>query len=516
MVAAPQLTGGRPQAPWLRRCRAVRSLPVRTWERIGLAALILALLAGFAVYPSFPTYDSVYSLVWGHEIVNLETPSFDAYRAPTEHPLGIAVGILLVPLGEASGRTMEFLILASYAALIVGVYRLARLAFTPLVGLAAALILLSRFDFANLAVRGYIDVPYIAALVWTAALEYQRPRRGPPVFLLLAAAGLMRPEAWGLALVYWLWMAVGWRVWVPEGGPPESRRRPDTAKLIRWLGYALAGPVIWLGFDLAVTGDALFSFHATSQTVGELGRSKPAAELPGETYKFLGELVKTPVIAGGIAGVLLAVWFVPRRAVMPLLVLATGLGTFIAIGLAGLAVIDRYLALAAVGLCLFAGFAVAGFTVLERSRLRVIWAAVGAVAVAAVLLSLSNTLRIERFREDLALRTDLHDNLRAVLTDDAVDELRSRGCAPIWTPTHKIVPDVRLILDLDEREVVSRNEPGVAPVRHGIAVLTQGRRAMELQGFDADTSALTELPPLGFHRVASSNYFTVFARCTDN
>jgi hypothetical protein len=486
----------------------VRSLPISRWERIGLAALVLALLVGFAIYPSFPTYDSVYSLVWGREIAHLDAPSFSAYRAPTEHPLGIAVGALLSPLGDDAGRTFEFAILASYAALVVGVYRLARRAFTPLVGLAAALILLSRFDFANLAIRGYIDVPYIAALVWAATLEYERPRRGGPVFGLLILAGLLRPEAWGLSLLYLAWMALPLL---------RTTSSPSRGEIARWSAYALAAPVIWLGFDLVVTGDALFSFHATSQTVGELGRSKPAGELPGATYRFLSELVKPPVISAGIAGLLLALWFVPRRVFMPLIVLVTGLGTFIAIGLAGLAVIDRYLALAAVGLCLFAGFAVAGFTVLRPSPLRGAWAGAAALAAAGVVgFTVTNTLRIESFRQELALRTELHDSLEAVLESDAVARRRDAGCAPLWTPTHKIVPDVRLILGTGESAVVSRNEPDAPPVRQGLVVLTQGRRAMELQGFDADTSALTEVPPPGFERVAGSKYFTVFAHCADN
>ena len=38
-----------------------------------------------------------------------------------------------------------------------------------------------------------------------AALEAERPRRGTVVFALLACAGLMRPEAWLLSGLYWLW-----------------------------------------------------------------------------------------------------------------------------------------------------------------------------------------------------------------------------------------------------------------------------------------------------------------------
>ncbi len=64
---------------------------------------------------------------------------------------------------------------------------------------------MSRFDFAFLAVRGYIDIPYLALVVWAIALEAQQPRRGTAVFALLALAGLLRPEAWLLAGLYFLW-----------------------------------------------------------------------------------------------------------------------------------------------------------------------------------------------------------------------------------------------------------------------------------------------------------------------
>ena len=44
--------------------------------------------------------------------------------------------------------------------------------------------------------------------MWAAALEAERPRRGTVVFVLLACAGLMRPEAWLLSGLYWLWCIV--------------------------------------------------------------------------------------------------------------------------------------------------------------------------------------------------------------------------------------------------------------------------------------------------------------------
>ena len=65
-------------------------------------------------------------------------------------------------------------------------YRLGRAAFTPLIGLIAAALLLTRFDFPFLAARAYIDIPYLAFVVWAAALEVERPRRGMPVLISIS------------------------------------------------------------------------------------------------------------------------------------------------------------------------------------------------------------------------------------------------------------------------------------------------------------------------------------------
>jgi hypothetical protein len=495
-----------------------------------VAALAAGLVIGFALYPSFPTFDSVYSLVWGREIAHLHAPSLHAYRAPTEHPLGILAGALLSPLGDGAGRAFEFLVFASFAALVAGAYRLGRQAFTPLVGLAAALILLSRFDFANFAVRGYIDIPYVACLVWAVSLEIEEPRRGGAVWVLLIAAGLMRPEAWVLAVLYAIWLRA---TMDPHPSTPGSRPglplpldedegRPWPSSLVsRILGWgptaalALGAPAIWLGLDLLFTGDPLFSFHATSETVGELGRSRSLVDLPGATLSFLGELLKPPMVAAGVVGLGVSALLFPRRIVGPTVLLLVGLGMFLAIGGAGLAVIDRYVLVPAAALCVFAGFTLGGFSLLQRGWPKLAWAAgAAAVALAVVVFTLGNTLRVTSFRDELAFRTDVHDSLVDVLRSPAVREARAKGCVPISTPTHKAIPDVRLALGLPESAVVSRSDPEhAAEAGRGLALYVHGRRAMDLEGFDPATDPLTEVPSPGFERLAGGKYFTVFARC---
>src|SRR5271167_4736914 len=180
-----------------------------TWAAIALAVLCAGAVVGYFVFPTYPTYDSFYALLWGRDLLHLHLPDLRVYRGPTEHPLAIAFGMFCSIFGQGGARLMVFGSIASFVALVAGVYRLGRLCFGPLVGLLAGLLVLSRFFDENLAAQGYLDISYVALIVWAVALEVERPRRGTAVLLTLAAAGLLRPEAWALSGIYWLWCCVG-------------------------------------------------------------------------------------------------------------------------------------------------------------------------------------------------------------------------------------------------------------------------------------------------------------------
>jgi len=487
----------------------MKSGTVRKLELAGLAALVIVTLVGFALWPSYPNYDSLYSLVWGSELLHGNEPSFEEFRAPTQHPLAIAVAIVLYPLGGLADHALVLICLLAFVTVVVAVYRLGRDAFAPLVGLAAALIILTRFDFPYLAVRAYIDIPFMALVLWAAVLEYERPRRGGGVWVLLALAGLLRPEAWALLGLYWLWMSFGHRL---------SRTFPSVpswSERLRWAAYAAAPALIWVVIDLAVTGDPLYSQHATSETVASLDRGEELSELPGALAVSMSELVKPPVVLAGLAGIVLAVVLVPRRALMPGILLAAGVGTFLAIGAAGFAVIDRYLIVAAAAFCIFAGFALAGFAALDRFRaLRVAWGiGAAAVLVAVVVFTLTRTLALEEFNADLDFRGDANASLERVLDSDAVATRLDAGCGPVTTPTHKIVPDVRWILDADPDEVVARSDPDREDSGEELVLIAEGRRTLDKQAFDGDTPATTQLPPAGYEPIARDRYYSVWAAC---
>jgi hypothetical protein len=477
-----------------------RSLPAETLAKWAFGVMCVLALIGFFVRVTYPNYDSYYALLWGREIMHFDLPSFDAYRAPTEHPLWIGFGALLSLFGEGADRLLVLSTVIAFVALAAGTYRLGRICFTPFVGAVAAFLILTRFDFPSLAVRGYIDIPFMATIVWAGALEAARPRRGVVVFLLLAAAGLMRPEAWLLSGAYFLWM--GWNASWPE----------------RWR-YALLtaiAPVVWVATDFVVTGDPLFSLTSTKDLAAELERTKSGSGVISTLPGYLRGTVKTPVFFGGLIGLAIAAWRYPLRAVIPIVLFLAGTFTFVATGLAGLSVIVRYLLVPSVMMSLFAAVALGGFTMMPaRSPARRVWAISAAAAVVLGLAYTSvNPPSVTRFNNELQFRGDAGKSLHAILSEPVVK--RGLRCGPLSVPTHKLIPDSRWILNLGESEVVSRSDDSLSARRkaqYGVALFPTGRTNILRTGFAVNTGAITQVPPAGFQRIAVDRFFAAYLRC---
>src|SRR6476469_4318295 len=100
----------------------------RRGPAVALALLIVAVVVGTFVYPTYPNYDSDYSLLWGRDLLHLHRPAVDVYRAPTEHPLSIAFSMVLALLGRGGDRVMVLFTMASLVVLAMGMYRLGRAA----------------------------------------------------------------------------------------------------------------------------------------------------------------------------------------------------------------------------------------------------------------------------------------------------------------------------------------------------------------------------------------------------
>jgi len=499
-----------PAAPRARTGLSARvaALP---WPGIALVALAIATFVGFLVYPTYPNYDSYYSLLWGREILHGHLPSFDGYRTPTEHPLAVAFGAVLSLLGRGGDRVMVFFTEASFVVLFAGIYQVGRRAFTPLVGLAAAGILCTRFDFPFLAARAYIDIPYLAFVVWAAALELGKPRRGGIVWVLLACAGLLRPEAWLIIGLYFLWMCSG------ELGPATEQHPHGRARLIRWARYAAwaaVGPVVWVLTDFVVTGHPFFSLQHTSGLAEELGRTKGLAEVPDSMRRFFLNLAKAPVLYAGIVGFLAALWLAPRRVLMPAALWVIGSGTFVLVGIAGLSVIDRYLLVPTLMVMVFAAVALGGWTMLRSDLLlRKVWAVVALAIIVYGVAFTATRVNFHNFDAELTLRGNSHRSLVQLLDTPAVKA--ARRCGPVTTPNHKLVPDTRWILGADADQVVARADPQQdARERRGVSLFVVDRGALLRQALVADTDDPFDNVPLpGFHRLAFTDYYAAYDRC---
>ncbi|HEY6762024.1 MAG TPA: hypothetical protein VI318_21165 [Baekduia sp.] len=481
------------------------------WPALARAALAIATLVGFLVYPMYPNYDSYYSLIWGREILHGHLPSFDEYRSPTEHPLAVAFGAALSLIGRHADRVMVFFTEASFVVLCAGIYQLARRAFTPLVGLAAAGILCTRFDFPFLAARAYIDIPYLAFVVWAAALEIAKPRRGGIVWVLLACAGLLRPEAWLIIGLYFLWMCSG------ELGPATPQHPHGRERLIRWTRYAAwaaVGPVVWVLTDFVATGHPFFSLTHTTGLAEELGRTKGLAEVPDATRKFFLNLAKAPVLYAAIVGFLAALWLVPRRVVMPAALWVIGTGTFVMVGVAGLSVIDRYLLVPTLMVMVFAAFVLGGWTMLRPGLwFRKVWAVAALAVIVYGVVFTATRVNFHNFDAELRLRGNSHRSLVELL--DKPEVQAAKKCGPVTTPNHKLIPDTRWILDAPASQVVARADPAQAKrIGKGVSLFVVDRGALLRQALVADTDDPFDNVPLpGFHRRAFTSYYAAYVRC---
>src|SRR3954470_21160832 len=211
-------------------------------RRRSLLDAVASGLIGLAIFAffgrTFLNYDTFYALVWGGDLAHGRTPDYRVPVAPTPHPLAVLVGEAASLLGDAGQAVMLALVIFALGALVVGVFRLGEQLFNRPVGMLAALIVATRVPLLNYGIRGYVDIVEIAFVVWAAVLEARSPRRGGRVLILLALAGLLRPEAWLYAGAYWLWLF-----------PARSRDERIVLGVL-----VLAPPLLWGLSDLAISG----------------------------------------------------------------------------------------------------------------------------------------------------------------------------------------------------------------------------------------------------------------------
>jgi hypothetical protein len=373
-------------------------------------------------------YDSYFALVWGRALAHGHSPDLDPAFASTPHPLFNALATVLDWLPGSSDDLLRAAVLLSLGALCAGVFALGReLAGWP-VGLLAAALVATRAPVLETALRAEVDIPAAALLVWATALAAggaRRPR-DTAVLVLLALAGLLRPEAWVLAAAYWLWR-------VRAGVDP--RRRAILAAL------TAAAPVLWLASDLALAGDALWSSHQTHRRV-VASHDVTGLRAVGRIPRHVGAILWVPVLVASIAGVAAALLRGRERVAVPVAAVVLTTLTSAALALAGQTVLLRFFLFPAAILTVFAAYALLGWAALPAGDpVRRAWlaaAAVGLIAVAAFVPK--DAARIGDLRDALRGDQRLQSRLIALAHGPARPVLRR--CRPVYVQLGGVVPSL--------------------------------------------------------------------------
>src|SRR4051794_20501527 len=303
-LAGPHMTLADPSTSGRGARLAARAEALATRRNATIAAvlagiLVLGLFFGLRTYPN---YDSYYQLLWGQDLAHGHLPDYSVFRSPTPHPLSVLVGFLLSPFGLAGDRLMVLITLVAWVGLLWAIYRFTKHLLGTLVAAVAVLVMLTRTDLEFFALRGVVDIWFLFFVFAAAAMEVRTPRRGMPVMLLLALAGLLRPEAWVLAGIYVLWLF-----------PTKGFRG-----IWPYVLLAAAPVVAWLAWDWIVTGKPLYSLTSTRETAGEFKRNRGVIEAIKLVPDYVGANEKIVNVVIGGAGAPLGFWVIRRGAPRPL------------------------------------------------------------------------------------------------------------------------------------------------------------------------------------------------------
>jgi hypothetical protein len=504
-----------------------------------VAAVTAVLLIVFPV--GFPNYDTIYALVWGRELGEGHSPDYGAALPPTPHPLIDFLGLVTSPFGEAPITVTMVIAYISLGLIAYFVYRLGATWFDKWIGVLAAVIVLTRAPFLSNGLRAYVDLPYIAFCLGALYVEARRPRAGWPVLALLVPAGLLRPEAWGFAIAYWLWLAfdvqredaagelslhtrevAGWRSPAIFGWRIVWRGERSTSELA-WLGLlALGGLIVWVLFDAITTGNPLYSLTGTQETVESLKRQTGPVDLVIYGPRRLGEVMQWPGMIGGFGGLVLGFIFLRRRSALGIAAVVLALLAFAFLAAAGLAIIARYTMLAGAILSIFFALALLGWRLVDPGDpRRRWWQAFAAVVLLMVLVWLPNQWNLDK-----QVHTDLTNQgkIEGDLTDLVNEGAFSPACGPIAVPNHRAVPRLAFGLEVKPTDIVSASEAVSGEEKRKLeeaeesGYWVQPASSFVIHNYILDpndkTTEFKELhPPKGFQEVARNDSWIVFSNC---
>ncbi|HEX4564758.1 MAG TPA: hypothetical protein VH115_09910 [Solirubrobacteraceae bacterium] len=479
-----------------------------------------AILAGAALLRAvagvgFANYDTLYALAWGGQLARGSTPAYETAIAPTPHPLVELVGLVLSPLSpraiEDVAVALGFIALAACGWVI---YALAERWFGRAAGVLAAAIFLTRVPVLSYGVRAYIDIPYLLLVLWALLLIARDAHKPVAPLALLAAAGLLRPEAWvfsGLYLFYVLdWMPTWARRLLARAGASRAPARPRRSRteVVPLVLLAASAPLVWLATDLTITGDVLWSLKHTRHTAHELGRVTGIANVPQYIPRRVGEILRPPVLAGGVLGLGLSLWWLRGRALVPAAAGLLAVVVFAVFATLGLPINSRYAFLTAAIGCVFAGAGVFGWSVLpSEDRRRRPWIAAGAIVLIALIAYTPASIKsAHRELTKLARQEGIQDDLIALVKGHAI----SLRCGPVGVPNHAPVPLLALYMEASPRDIANL---AVQQQRTGVYVDPASKDVETAYVLDPRDPIVSVSVPPGFGEVAANRSWIIFERC---
>lgn len=501
-----------------------QSSRLRSWGP-PLAFVLAATAVLLAIFPrGFPNYDTIYYLLWGREIFHGMSPDYGAPLAPTPHPLYDLLGAVTAPLGDGSITVAIVLAYVSLGLVAWLVYRLGREWFDRAIGGVAAFLVMTSAPVLSNGLRAYVDIPYMVLCLAALLIETRKPKAGWPVLVLLALAGLLRPEAWLFAGFYFLYLALELTPPKEGGRVPGLRIREGgiDRNLVMMACLAVSGPVIWLLFDLITTGSALYSFTGTRETVDTLERDTGPIDVIIYGPRRLGEVLQWPGMVGAFVGVVLCLVTMPRRVALATVAAVLALVAFAIMGTSGLAIIPRYTMLAASILAIFAAASVLGWRLLPKeSDWRRPWQIIAVLVVLLYLAWLPNQYDlVSKVDRDLTDQSLVERDLEALVDDgafhppsDLVDDAPVEDCLPISVPNHRAVPRLAFWLDIRPSDVVSVAATEDQP-KQGFFLAPANEFTIENFILDpGEPGRATTKPPPGFDLVAENRSWKLYSSC---
>lgn len=453
---------------------------------LAVAALVGALLGRLPLN----LYDVSFTLDWGSDVIHGLVPDVKVVGASTPHPLSIVFGSAAALFGTHALDVMRAVLLASAGATVLALYRLGTAACSAAVGLVSVLVLAVSEPFVSqtLGEATASDLPSLAALLAALAFEVARPRRALAPLVLLAIAGLWRPEPWLVSILYWLYATRG-----------LGRRRRLTLGAL-----ALSAPAVWLLGDFIMTGHPLYSLIYTHDSAAAGHRITGLARLPGVLKETLTGYLGVPALIAAFAGV--AIDLRRRRMARLLVVLALTVAGFAGVAVAGLPLDDRYALPTTALLAVYFGYFVAGWRTMPHGSARRLWMAGAAVAVAVVFLQAPGQVKaIDRDHTSFAAQSRAISDLQRLVRPARVKRAVA-ACGPVQA-SYRIVPLLAYEIGKRPRLITAAE---TVPAR-GSMLVPATRQAAEL--FETHLYPPAQFTGRGFTLAFSNASWNLYISC---